>query len=95
MPCVWNMPKYWIGQGSLYAQRSGLARICLDRVLNISWVLNMLGSWKWQDSEHVRVTQGFKYVTIWLNMSELDLNMPEYVWIYDNIQGFKYVSYNT
>ena len=27
-------------------------------------------------------------------MSEQDMNMPEYVWIYDNIQGSVYVSYN-
>ena len=27
-------------------------------------------------------------------MSEYDVNMPEYVWIYDNRQGSEYVSYN-
>ena len=27
-------------------------------------------------------------------MSEQDMNMPEYVWIYDNIQGSVYVLYN-
>ena len=56
----------------------------------------------WQSSEHIlgskyeysrvlnmqRVTQGSIYATIWLNM-------PEYVWIYDNRQGSEYVSYNT
>ena len=42
-------PKYakiLIWQGSQYAsitQCSEYARICLDRVLNISWVLNMPG----------------------------------------------------
>ena len=35
-----------------------------------------------------RVTQGSIYATIWLNM-------PKYVWIYDNRQGSEYVSYNT
>ena len=35
-----------------------------------------------------RVTQGSIYATIWLNM-------PEYVWIYDNRQGSEYASYNT
>ena len=34
-----------------------------------------------------RVTQGSIYATIWLNM-------PEYVWIYDNRQGSEYASYN-
>ena len=29
-------------------------------------------------SEYARVTQGSKHVTIWLDMSELDVNMPEY-----------------
>ena len=28
-------------------------------------------------------------------MSEQDVNMPEYVWIYDNRQGSEYVSYIT
>ena len=46
MPCVLNMPKFSICQGSQYAsvtQRSEYAKICLDRVLNISWALNMSG----------------------------------------------------
>ena len=29
-------------------------------------------------SEFARIIEGSKYVTIWLNMSELDVNMPEY-----------------
>ena len=32
-------------------------------------------------SEYARVTQGSKYATIWLNMSEADDHMREYVWI--------------
>ena len=72
---IMNMAKFRIWQGSQYdsvTQRSGYARICLDRVLNISWVLNMPGLWIWQGSEYVRVTQGSKYVTMWicLNMSK-------------------------
>ena len=43
----------------------------------------------------MQVTQGSKYATIWLNMPELDVNMPENVWIYDNKQASEYVSYNT
>ena len=49
----------------------------------------------WQGSEYARVTQDPKYATIWLNMSEQDVNMPGYVQIYDNRQGSEYVSYNT
>ena len=58
------------------------------------WV-NMLGFWIWQVYEYVRVLQGFKYGTIRLNMSEQDVNMPEYVWIIINTQGSEYASYNT
>ena len=32
----------------------------------------------------MKVTQDSKYATISLNMSELDLNMPEHVWRFDN-----------
>ena len=70
-------------------------RIYLDRVLNISWVLNMPGLWIWQGSEWARVTQGSKYAMIYLNMSEYDVNMPDYVWIFHNMQGSGYVSYDT
>ena len=42
-----------------------------------------------------RITKGSKYATIWLNMSEQDVNMPEYVWIFNNRQGSEYVSCNT
>ena len=40
------MPKFYIGQASQHAsvtQRSEYIRICLDRVLNVSQVLNMPG----------------------------------------------------
>ena len=43
-----NMSKFWIWQGSQYGnvtQRSEYARKCFDRVLNISWVLNMAEFW--------------------------------------------------
>ena len=55
----------------------------------------MSGFWIYQDSDYVRVTQGSKYATVRLNMSEKYMNMSEYVWIYDNRQGPEYVSYNT
>ena len=56
-----NMAKLWIWQGSQYGsvtQRFEYASVCLDKVLNISWVLNMPGFWIWQGSEFARVTQG-------------------------------------
>ena len=46
------------------------ARICLDRVQNISRALDMSGFWIWQGSEYARVIQGSKYATILLNMSK-------------------------
>ena len=67
---ILNMSKLWIWQCSKYAnvtQRSECARICLDKVLNISWV---------QDPEYARDTQGFKYVWICIKMAEK-------VWIFD------------
>ena len=65
------MPKFWISQGSQYArvaEHFEYARICLDKVLNISRVLNMPGFWI-----HGR----------YLNMEELlrILNIPQYDWI--------------
>ena len=35
-----------------------------DKVLNISWVLNMSRYSIWQGSEYAEVTQGSKYVMI-------------------------------
>ena len=78
-----NTEKFGIWQISQYAsvtQRSEYVRICLGRVMNISWVLNMPGFWIWLGSEYARVIQGSKYATIWLNMSQViiidrDLNM--------------------
>ena len=67
------MPNFWIWHGSQYAsitERSEYARICLGKVLNIFWILNIPGFWIRQGCEYARVTQGFKYDTIWLNMSE-------------------------
>ena len=63
--------KFWIWQGSHFALHSTeYATICLDRVLNIFWVLNMPEFWIRQGSEYARSTQGYKYATIWLKMSE-------------------------
>ena len=61
-------------------QRSEYARISFDI---------------WKGSEYARVTQGSKYFMIWLNMSKYDVNISEYVRIYNNKQGSEYVLYNT
>ena len=74
------MARLSIWQGFQYANvtlYSEYARIYLDRALNTSRVLNMPG---------IAIWQGSKYTTIWLDMSELDVNMPAYVSIYDNRQ---------
>ena len=63
-------------------------------VLNTSWVLNMPGLSIRQSSEYVGVTHGSKYATVWLKMSEQNVNMPEYDWIFDSRQSSEYVSYN-
>ena len=106
MPWVVNFPKFWIWQSSEFGIWQGFQnasvtkpaeynRKYLDRVLNISWVLNMPAFWIWQGSEYARITQGSKYATIWLNMSEQDVNMPEYVRIFNSWQGSEYEWYNT
>ena len=94
---ILNMPKIWIWQGSEYSsvtQRSEYAIICLDRDLSISRVLYMPEFWIWQGSEYLSVIQCSEYTIIKLKMPALDVNMPEYVWIYDNRHGSEYVSYN-
>ena len=57
------MPEYpWMSlykQGSEYALGPKYAKI-----------LNMTKFWIWQGSEYARVTQGSKYATIWMNISE-------------------------
>ena len=78
--------------GFSICERSEYAKICLDRNLHISWVLNMPAFWIWQGSEYGGVAKGYKYATICLNISEQDVNRPEYVWIYDNRQGSEYAS---
>ena len=56
-------------------------------------VFNILAFWIWKCSEYARVTQSSKYTTILLNIFEWDVNMPEYVWIYNNRHDFEYASY--
>ena len=92
---ILSMAKFWIWQGYQIlsvTQGSKHAKICFDRVLNISQVLKMPEFWVWQGSEYERVTQGSKYATTWFNMSEQNVNMPEYALFYVNKQGSEYVS---
>ena len=77
-------------QGSQYAsvsQCSEYARIFL------AWQSSeyILGC-KYASILNVKVTQGSKYATIWLNVSELNVNMPEDAWSYDNKQASECVS---
>ena len=70
------MANFWIRQGFPYTsitQRSKYTRICLDRFLNISRVLNMPGFWIWQRSKYASAT--------FLNMAEYVWIGHEYVWI--------------
>ena len=65
---ILNMAKFRIWQGSQYpsvTERSEYARICLNRVPNISWVLNMPGFWICKSYTRFQICQ----------------NMTEYVWI--------------
>ena len=89
MPRLLNIPNFQIWQGFQYAsvtKHSENARICLDRVLNISWVLDA----RIKDSEYGRV----------LNMQELHrvLDMSQYgcvrvnrTWICLNMSEFKII----
>ena len=58
----------------------------LDSKYEYSLVLNMQ---ELQGSKYV----GSKYVKIWLNMSKWNVNMSDYVWLYDN-RHFEYGSYS-
>ena len=112
MPRVINMPKFWVYRKVLNVgwfpicnryTAFWINRMCLDRVLNISWVLNMSGFWIWQGSEYAKVTQGSKYTTIWLNVSFREwvcLNMSEFTIIdrvlnmYDTIHNARSLQVN-
>ena len=84
---ILNIAKLWIWHGSQYTscrQRSEYIRICLDRVLNISRVLNM------QELHRILIVP--QYGWICLNRTSICL---KYVWIVDNRLVSEYVSYNT
>ena len=71
-----NLAKFWIWQGSQYA-------ICFTAFQIVRIFL------AWQSSKYIKVTQG---ATMWLNVSVLDVNIPEDVWISNNKQAFEYVT---
>ena len=94
-----NLPKFWVWQGSKYAsitQHSEYARMCLDRVLNISRVINMLGFSTWQGSEYV---SDFKYVRdLNIHKYETILNMQwnaiiEGFWIFQDSKNARFLIY--
>ena len=55
---VLNMARFSICE---HYTHSEYTRISLDRVLNLSRVLNMSGFWIWQCSENIMVKKGSKY----------------------------------
>ena len=57
-------------------------------------VLNMPKFWIWQGSQYTTVTQGPKYATIWPEMSELDVNMPNDLTISDRVFNVSYNVYS-
>ena len=88
MPQVLTMSQFRIWHNSGYARVLNMRALhsvlnmpeyTQNIVLNISWVLNMPGFWKWLGSEYaIRVTQGSKCATIWLNVYKQDADMPEF-----------------
>ena len=68
-------------QDASVTQPTEYARKCLDRVLNISWVLNMPGFWIWKVlnmQELHRVLNKPQYDRIRLNRTWICLNMSEF-----------------
>ena len=85
-----NLTKFWIWQGSQYA-------ICFTafRIVRIflAWQSSKyISGSRYASILNIKVTQG---ATMELNMSVLDVNIPEDVWISNNKQAFEYVSYDT
>ena len=61
---ILKMAKFQIWQGSQYVgitQRLEYVWICLDKVLNISWILNMPEFWIWQVSEYAAIWPGSEH----------------------------------
>ena len=94
-----------MSQNSEYDKVLNLAGFSICERYTVFWICqNMpcltefqiyLGFWIYQYSEFKTGVQGSKFARTWLIMSELDVNTPEDVWIYDNKQYSEYLTYNT
>ena len=94
-----NIPEYaWM---CLYKQDSEYAL-----GPNYAEILNMAKFRIWQGSQYATqsyhseytkcaLTEFWIYLAKWLDMSEKDENISEYVWIYNNRQSSEYLSCNT
>ena len=58
---ILDMIKFW--KFKVLNMQALNARICVDRALNISWVLNMPGFWIWQGSKYTKATGASNYAT--------------------------------
>lgn len=58
--CPENSGSEVLHSGSSITQPTEYAKICLDRALNISWVLNLPGFQIWKGSECAKITQASK-----------------------------------
>ena len=98
IPEVLNMPKFWIWQSFEYGR--------VPNMWGLNWIYQSM-SWQSSEyifgSAYTRIldmagfwicksTKSSKYVTIWLNMLQCVVNMPEYIWIYNNRQGYEQVT---
>ena len=76
--------------GPKYAKILNMAGLSICEGYTVLWIFHNMA---WQSSEYI---SGSKYSSV-LNMQGLHrvLNMPQYVWIFDNRQGSEFVSCNT
>ena len=90
---ILNLTKFWIWQDS---QDASISQHLEYARIFIAWQSSeyFSGS-KYASILNMKVKQDSKYATIWLNLSELDVNMPEDFWIYDDNHASQYMPYNT
>ena len=77
---------FWLHQDSEYNWSSYMC----DRLLKMSWVLNMLGFWIW----HGCIYKGYNEFWIWLNMDQYASIIPEYAWICHNFPQYDWTWLN-
>ena len=88
---ILNMAKFWIWQGYQYSSirlfwtcQKKMPRECSEYILGSKYVrIQNLAAFL-----IFKITQGSKYPIIWLNMSEEVMNIPEYVWFFNNDRVF-------